>query len=142
MKFIKFSKWIKLNEESAEEREYRELEAERRKKEFDKYFQLHDEIKKSAPKHLKKGSRAYIDYFVDRGLGETPADKFREDVNELIYKKLNFDPSYGLGDSPKNNADSDRVNELINDCYEDGTSVQQTVEMAISLLKSMGYTSN
>lgn len=140
MKFIKFNEWLKrLDEESAEERRKRELEAERRAQEFDKHMDYVKNIEKSAPKEIKRGSPEWMSYMSKYDTSETPSDKFREEVYDIIYKKTGFDIMYRPMESQKEQSDLERILQLIEDCYDDGTSVQETVEMTTSLLKSMGY---
>jgi hypothetical protein len=148
MKFIKFNDWLnKINEETREERARRELEAERREDIFMKHMDQEKQNKNaeraagfSGYPETDEKMKKYIDFRKSLpNIGESPSQEFVDSVCDNVEKKTNFSYMYDFPDNPKGEADSDRILELVHDCFHDGTSEEEATNMVIDLLRQMKY---
>jgi hypothetical protein len=147
MKFIKFNDWlIKINEETKEERFRREKEAEKRQQDLEKHLDKEEEIKsmmRASGMNVNSISAQDLEakYNFRKKLPNNinPSEEFLEKVYDNIEEKTGFHYLYNFPDNPKGNADANRVHELVWDCYDDGTTVEEATSMVIDLLKKMNY---
>lgn len=139
---ITFIEWLgRFDEESREERLAREREAAERQKRVEDYIDKSREVQGRMPQ-AKPGSPDWEAFA--REMPESPRDDFMYDVEEEIRRITGKSWSHGeiidaVNGGPKQEADDERVTELMYDSYEDGSSPQETARMAVELIKSMGY---
>ena len=132
-----------LTEESKEERIIRGQEAEKRALKFSDYVaqsKMHKQWKPAGSVGPDPSSPSWRRWASEHP--ESPTDDFRDAVEEEIYKQTGKSWMMGsLTDSQteKGQSDTDRVSDLIEDCFDDGTSIEETVKMVLELVKSMGY---
>jgi len=136
-----FLEWLgRFDEESRQEREAREREAAERDMRWGAYSDKMQDFRRHPEPPF--GSPGWSDWA--RNAPENPKDDFRDSVEEEIRRLTGMSWNHGqiidtMSGDPKKEADDDRVSELIEDSWEDGSSPQEAARMAVELMKSMGY---
>jgi hypothetical protein len=134
-------------EESEDERQAREAEARKRAQLSQDYWAKHDAIMATRPKNAPPRSPEYNKWFfsIMGKVPDNPVDGFRNSVYDIIDELTGRHMAYGqvidLEDETnvKNDVDEVRVQDLMMDCWADGSSVKETASMIMDLLKSMGH---
>lgn len=124
--------------EREKEAERRRLEAERVEKE------IRDVDSRLRPK-VNKTDHTTPEFQAWKSARPTrPVDNFRIQVSNLIGKLTGTSGLHALlpddwWENPKYRADFDRLDQIISDSFEDGSSAEETARMTVELLRSMKH---
>lgn len=152
---ISFNEFLKIKKECLfegvrEDEEKRKQEAEIRKKASKDHYDLKKQLPSLKPPYTQDKIDAYIKAKKQLNIGDSPVEKFRDDVSSIVCKKLFKDDIpysfnnlcyklYGIKPEPIWKTETDRITNLVDDCFDDGTSVEETARMTLDLITSMGY---
>jgi len=138
-----FKKYLEnrmLSEESREERANREMEAKRRLEKLDNHYddQADSESNKPPENFGSPEWKKWADQHKQSPL-EDFMDDTLEEIEKITGKSFNYGELIDPMASRKSSKDHQRIIDLISDFHDDGTSVNQAAQMAVKLIKSMGY---